>query len=934
MKKKILIRATSFLLAGLLLWEAPLQVYGEEPAVENEVLEEAEAETPASEKSATEAPENVGNGELAEATENEENGEFAEADQNADAGQQETEDEEQSAFFLDVPVVGLSMSAPTSALLRWTAVPEAQGYRIYRDEELLGAIGAETAEYEDAAVEADVGHTYKVEAYAVVEEQEYTSEGSVSLAWDLSMGGVQVTSAVDPDGALVLSWEAAPGAEGYLVYCKKDDAWSLAGDVTETAAVFSDVSEGMYALYQVIPYRTEEEGVIYGTPSEETEAGIPLQKVTLQASPSGYNRIVLTWEKNEAATGYRLYRRQGDGEYILLKKIASNDVVRYVDTGLSFHVEYEYKIYPVIESDGIVHIGEESDGVVQRTKLGTPVVGEVSCVDYETLAVTWKGVPGAEGYEIYRAVSEDGDWKRVARTAASAGCSYENNGLTLEKVYYYKVRAYRMSGRERVYGEFSEVQSGHTQLSQVTGLTASAAGYNKIRLSWEKSGAQRYQIYYATEENGAYRYLASVAGTAFEYTGAICGQQYWFQVRGACEIGEHAGVGAFSAAASARTTIARPSLKSAVPRYDRITISWGKVDGALEYELYYSAEKDGEYTLLASTSDTSYSHQGLDVGETYFYKVRAVRQKFTTEFSGALSGTTRLDSLTGLTAVRSGTNIVVSWNQVEGVTGYIVKRAASSGGTYEEIAKVSGTSYTDTERSRTTTYFYKVVGVRGDHRTNEAGPVKVPGESVGWKTSYGIDVSAYQGEINWTKVSNAGIDFAMLRIITGKSSNSTTLDTQFENNYRRARRNDVKVGVYRYSYATTASGARREATKVIEALNGRALDYPIVMDVEDSSVLSGTASNYARSRIILAFKEVVEDAGYRFALYANKNWLDNYLDMDMLSGCDIWIARWRSVDKGHGYTGKGTVTMWQYSSSGRVDGIAGDVDLDICYRDY
>ena len=176
-----------------------------------------------------------------------------------------------------------------------------------------------------------------------------------------------------------------------------------------------------------------------------------------------------------------------------------------------------------------------------------------------------------------------------------------------------------------------------------------------------------------------------------------------------------------------------------------------------------------------------------------------------------------------------------------------------------------------------------------------------------------------------------GIDFAMIRILTGKGTHDLSLDSRFEYNYRNARAAGVKVGVYRYSYATTRGGARREARRIIEVLDGRKLEYPIVLDMEESSVLENTTRE-DRTEIILGFKDIVESAGYKFALYANKNWIDNYIDPAALKGVDIWFARWRSLSRGPGYTGPGNLAMWQYTDEGSVDGIPGRVDLDVSYK--
>ena len=200
-----------------------------------------------------------------------------------------------------------------------------------------------------------------------------------------------------------------------------------------------------------------------------------------------------------------------------------------------------------------------------------------------------------------------------------------------------------------------------------------------------------------------------------------------------------------------------------------------------------------------------------------------------------------------------------------------------------------------------------------------------------WKKRFdkkGIDVSEYQGTINWTKVKNDGVSFAMLRIVKGSTGNMKT-DAQFERNYKNARNAGVNVGVYRYTYAKNTSEARKEAKKVLDVLDGRTLDYPVVLDIEDSSLLKLSTSE--RTAIVLAFQEVVEDAGYDFAVYASLDWVKNKLDMNKLDDVDLWLARWRSVDKGHGYSGKGNLVMWQYMDSGRVSGISGNVDMNISY---
>ncbi|OUP49753.1 GH25 family lysozyme [Lachnoclostridium sp. An181] len=201
----------------------------------------------------------------------------------------------------------------------------------------------------------------------------------------------------------------------------------------------------------------------------------------------------------------------------------------------------------------------------------------------------------------------------------------------------------------------------------------------------------------------------------------------------------------------------------------------------------------------------------------------------------------------------------------------------------------------------------------------------------------GIDVSEYNGNINWSKVKNSGISFAMLRCVKGSNPNSISVDAKFNQNIKGASDNGISVGVYRYSYADTASETRKEAMAVVNAIqnSGYRIQYPIAYDIEDENV-QGDLSKAQLTEIIKIFKGIVENHGYKFMIYANKNWLDNKIDMKSFEDEDVWIARYRDYTPslGHGYTGAGNVTIWQYSDRGTVPGIQGAVDMNIGYKEY
>lgn len=186
----------------------------------------------------------------------------------------------------------------------------------------------------------------------------------------------------------------------------------------------------------------------------------------------------------------------------------------------------------------------------------------------------------------------------------------------------------------------------------------------------------------------------------------------------------------------------------------------------------------------------------------------------------------------------------------------------------------------------------------------------------------GIDVSTFQGNIDWPSVQNDGIDFAMLR-----ASYGTSTDNQFVNNIKNISQTSLGVGAYHFFYATTNDEALEEARYFLDVISPYKFSYPVALDLEYEPLLK--LGSETLTNIIITFCDTLEKAGYYMILYANLNWLVNYLNMDILDRYDVWLAQW-----GPEPTYSGNFGMWQYTSSGSVNGINGNVDRDIAYRDY
>lgn len=192
--------------------------------------------------------------------------------------------------------------------------------------------------------------------------------------------------------------------------------------------------------------------------------------------------------------------------------------------------------------------------------------------------------------------------------------------------------------------------------------------------------------------------------------------------------------------------------------------------------------------------------------------------------------------------------------------------------------------------------------------------------------SKGIDVSEFQGKINWASVKNAGITFAFIRA-GGRYTSAGTIfnDSYFDANMKGAIFNDIPVGAYFFTAAINESEAIEEAQHLINRVKNYNVSLPLVIDTEGTG-RHANISVQARTNVVKAFCQTISKAGYTPMIYASTNWLTNKLIMSQLSGIKVWVAQYYDH-----VTYNGSYQCWQYSSKGRVSGINGNVDLDQWY---
>lgn len=187
----------------------------------------------------------------------------------------------------------------------------------------------------------------------------------------------------------------------------------------------------------------------------------------------------------------------------------------------------------------------------------------------------------------------------------------------------------------------------------------------------------------------------------------------------------------------------------------------------------------------------------------------------------------------------------------------------------------------------------------------------------------GIDVSVWQGNIDFNKVKAAGINFVIIRAGYGNGNK----DKWFEENYRKAKAAGLHIGAYWYSYATSAGGATQEAQSCAKVLSGKQLDYPVYFDIEEKSQLA-RGKDFC-SGLITSFCTELEKLGYYAGFYTSLSSLNSVVTDAVKKRFTVWVAQWSSKCSYSGSYG-----VWQYSSKGKVNGISGNVDMDYSYIDF
>ena len=251
---------------------------------------------------------------------------------------------------------------------------------------------------------------------------------------------------------------------------------------------------------------------------------------------------------------------------------------------------------------------------------------------------------------------------------------------------------------------------------------------------------------------------------------------------------------------------------------------------------------------------------------------------------------------------------------------------------YRQTKEASGYTYTGWQDIDGKTYFFdkngnKVTGeqvIQGAKYNFGSDGVLQAGSG-----NLGIDVSKWNGSIEWNKVKNSGINYVIIRCgYRGSTTGALIEDPTFRKNIKGATAAGLKVGIYFFTQATNEVEAVEEASMTLSLISGYKISYPVFLDVEGSGGRGDAIDAATRTKVINAYCQTIRNSGYTPGVYANKTWLEKRFSPSAISA-KIWLAQYATKPSyGGGYQ------MWQYTSKGKVNGIGGNVDMNLSYLGY
>lgn len=659
-----------------------------------------------------------------------------------------------------------------------------------------------------------------------------------------------------------VKWQEVKGATGYKVYRKKavEKDFTALGVVKGTTYKDNSAQVGQEYYYTVRAYVGETSNL--GSFDKNGIKGVALpKKPTLKTAESvDFNAIKVTWKKVDGASGYYVYRK-ADGEKFFkqIAEVNGNKTFSSTDLSATTGVKYQYTVRAYRNRNGKPYAGlYDSKGVTATACTKAPTIKSGVSTVSDKLKLTWSKVNGATGYNVYRKLENDKNYKLIKTINGNGNVEFTDSGLKCGVKYYYRVNGFRTVDSKNYEGLGSKDYLGLTTPAQPALKSAKSLGYNTISIEWTKvEGATGYDIYRKT--TGTYSKIGTVdkqSTVTFKDEKAVTGVRYQYTVRAFYNKNGIKKVSTYENYIHGTAYPSNPNLTSVTSvEYNAIELKWDKVDGANGYKIYRKLPSDKNYkeliTLYGQTD--KYTDQTVTCGTTYQYIIKSFRYENGKTYTSGNNSAVSCKAVPPVVKVKvasTGYNSLnVSWEKVNGATGYRIYFKKDNAKNWTTLATFENGSLTSCEHRKLTTgvnYTYTVRAYYKDGSKtiwgdfNQTGVTKKP-VTLAPKLVSVTSSTATNVTVKWETVSGAN-GYKVMR----KADGSKTWSTIGTTDSKRLSYTDKKVSCgVKYHY--TVRAYRNVSKKpVLGSYNSNGLE---IMTIPDRPVVMVTSSNYNKLNV-------------------------------------------------------------------------------------
>ena len=659
-----------------------------------------------------------------------------------------------------------------------------------------------------------------------------------------------------------VKWQDVKGATGYKVYRKKagEKDFTALGVVKGTTYKDNSAQVGQEYYYTVRAYVGETSNL--GSFDKNGIKGVALpKKPTLKTAESvDFNAIKVTWKKVDGASGYYVYRKtDGEKYFKQIAEVNGNKTFTFTDLSATTGVKYQYTVRAYRNRNGKPYAGlYDSKGVTATACTKAPTIKSGVSTVSDKLKLTWSKVNGATGYNVYRKLENDKNYKLIKTINGNGNVELTDSGLKCGVKYYYRVNGFRTVDSKNYEGLGSKDYLGLTTPAQPALKSAKSLGYNTISIEWTKvEGATGYDIYRKT--TGTYSKIGTVdkqSTVTFKDEKAVTGVRYQYTVRAFYNKNGIKKVSTYENYIHGTAYPSNPNLTSVTSvEYNAIELKWDKVDGANGYKIYRKLPSDKNYKELITLYEQTdkYTDQTVTCGTTYQYIIKSFRYENGKTYTSGNNSAVSCKAVPPVVKVKvasTGYNSLnVSWVKVNGATGYRIYFKKDNAKNWTTLATFENGSLTSCEHRKLTTgvnYTYTVRAYYKDgNKTiwgdfNQTGVTKKPVTSAPKLVSV-TSSTATNVTVKWETVSGAN-GYKVMR----KANGSKTWSTIGTTNSKKLSYTDKKVSCgVKYHY--TVRAYRNVSKKpVLGSYNSNGLE---IMTIPDRPVVSVSSANYNKLNV-------------------------------------------------------------------------------------